>query len=410
MQKQTTRRGFGATALALGVPALGAPAVRAQAAAPAAIRVGYAVSKTGPNAGGTAVTITPNYQLWVHAVNAAGGIRLGDRRVPVEVVEYDDRSSSEDAVRAVERLVNQDKVDFVLPPWGTALNLAVGPVLNRAGHPHLAVNAVTDRAPELARRWPNSFWFLGTSAEYAAGLVEMLSRQREAGQIGNAVAMVSVADGFGIDLVNAARPALGRAGFRATYDRTYPVGTQDMAPILGEAARANPDAFIAFSYPPDTLAIVEQARVSGFSPKVFYTGVGTSFPLFRDRFGANAEGVMGIGGWPAGSEKVQEYMRQHKALGGREPDRWASPVVYSSLQVLQQAIERVGRVDRAAVIREIQSGGFDTILGPLKLEGNVRREQWVVGQWQGGEFFGVAPSSMAGARPPVLPKPAWRTA
>lgn len=404
-----TRRGFGTAVLALGAPMLGAPAVRAQNAAPAAIRIGYAVSKTGPNAGGTAVTITPNYQLWVQTVNAAGGLRLGGRQVPVEVVEYDDRSSSEDAVRAIERLVNQDRVDFILPPWGTALNLAVGPVLNRAGYPHLAVNAVTDRAPELARRWPNSFWFLGTSAQYAAGLVEMLSRQREAGQIGSTVAMVSVADGFGIDLVNAARPALQRAGFRAAYDRTYPVGTQDMAPLLGEAARASPDAFIAFSYPPDTLAITEQARVSGFNPKVFYTGVGTSFPLFRDRFGANAEGIMGIGGWPAESPQVQDYMRRHRELVGREPDRWASPVVYSSLQVLQQAIERVGRVDRAAIIREIQTGTFDTILGPLKLEGNVRREQWVVGQWQGGEFYGIAPGSMAGARQPILPKPAWRT-
>ena len=209
MKRETTRRNFGfaAATMAFGAPALHAPAVRAQTGAPSAIRIGYAVSKTGPNAGGTAVTITPNYQLWVHEVNAAGGLRLGDRRVPLQVVEYDDRSSSEDAVRAVERLVNQDRVDFVLAPWGTALNLAVGPVLNRAGYPHLAVNAVTDRAPELARRWPNSFWFLGTSAQYAAGLVEMLSRQRESGAIGNTVAMASVADGFGIDLVNAARPA-----------------------------------------------------------------------------------------------------------------------------------------------------------------------------------------------------------
>ena len=406
MKKDITRRGLGLGASAL---ALAAPAVRAQTAAPTAVKVGYAVSKTGPNAGGTAVSITPNYQLWVRNVNAAGGLRLGDRRAPIEVVEYDDRSSSEDAVRAIERLVNQDKVDLILAPWGTALNLAIGPVMNRAGYPQIAVNAVTDRAPDLGRRWPNSFWFLGTSAEYAAGLVELLSKQREAGLIGNNIAMVSVADGFGIDLVNAARPALQRAGFRASYDRTYPVGTQDMAPILAEAARSNPDAFIAFSYPPDTLAITEQARVSGFNPKMFYVGVGTAFPLFKERFGANAEGVMGIGGWQADSPRVQEYMRQHKELVGREPDRWGSSVCYASLEMLQQAIERVGRIDRPAIIRELQTGTFDTILGPMKLEGNVRREQWVVGQWQNGEFMAVAPAAKPGARPPVLPKPAWRS-
>ena len=93
------------------------------------IRIGWALSKTGPNAGGTATTQTPNYQLWVKEINAAGGIMLksAGKRVPIEVVEYDDRSNSEEAVRAIERLITQDKVDFVLPPWGTALTSRSGP-------------------------------------------------------------------------------------------------------------------------------------------------------------------------------------------------------------------------------------------------------------------------------------------
>jgi branched-chain amino acid transport system substrate-binding protein len=80
------------------------------------IRIGYAISKTGPYAGGASITTLPNYQLWVKDVNAAGGIKLGDKRLPVEVVEYDDRSSSEEAVKAIERLANQDKVDFIFAP------------------------------------------------------------------------------------------------------------------------------------------------------------------------------------------------------------------------------------------------------------------------------------------------------
>src|SRR5262245_60942764 len=76
---------------------------------PNAIKLGYAISKTGPNAGGAATTLLPNYEMWVEEINAAGGIKLGDKRVPIEVVTYDDRSSSEEAVRAVERLINQDK-------------------------------------------------------------------------------------------------------------------------------------------------------------------------------------------------------------------------------------------------------------------------------------------------------------
>ena len=93
--------------------------------------------------------------------------------------------------------------------------------------------------------------------------------------------MVSVADEFGIELSTAAREAFKKAGFTLVYDKTYPLGTQDMQPILNEAMRLNPDAFVAFSYPPDTLAITDQSRVLGFNPKVFYTGVGTAFPLFK---------------------------------------------------------------------------------------------------------------------------------
>lgn len=381
-----------------------------EAQAQTSVKIGYAISRTGPAAGGAAVTSIPNYELWVKEVNAAGGLKLGDKRVPIEVVQYDDRSSAEEAAKALERLINQDKVDFILPPWGTGLNLAVGPILNKAGYPHLASTAVTDRAPELAKRWPNSFWLLGTSADASKTLVELLVKLRGEGKIGDTVAMVSIADGFGIDLSAAARPALAAAKFKLAYDKTYPVGTQDLGPIVNEVKALNPDTFIAFSYPPDTIAITEQARISGFNPKVYYTGVGTAFPLFKQKFGANAEGVMGIGGWSGDSPAIKDYLARHKAsaANGAEPDRWASAVTYASLQMLQQAIERVGKVDRAAVIKDLQTGSFDTVIGKVKLENNMPTNYWWVGQWQGGEFYGVAPSGNAGARQPILPKPAWK--
>ena len=371
------------------------------------IKIGYAISKTGPYTGGASVTTLPNYQLWVKDVNAAGGINVKGKRIPVEVVEYDDRSNSEEAVKAIERLAEQDKVDFILSPWGTGLNLAVGPTLNRLGYPHLAVTAVTDQAPALAKRWPNATFWLGTSAQISNGLAELLGKLKSEGKIGANLAMVSVADQFGIELSTAGRESFKKAGFNLVYDKSYPLGTQDMQPVLSEAMRANPDAFVAFSYPPDTLAITDQSKVQNFNPKVFFVGVATAFPLFKQRFAANADGVMGIGGWNADSPALKDYLKRHTEAVGREPDRWASPITYASLQVLQQAIEKVG-LDRAAVIKEISSGSFDTIIGKVQLKEGLLAEQWAVGQWQGGEFYGIAPTSMTGARAAVVPKPAWK--
>ena len=379
--------------------------------APTSIKIGWAISMTGPYVGGASITTLPAYQVWVKDVNAAGGIMLKSlgKKLPVEVTEYDDRSNSDEMIKAIERLATQDKVDFILPPWGTAFNLAAGPILNRYGYPHLAVTATTDRAPELAKRWPNSFWFLGTSTQGALALVDVLARLRTEGKIGSNIALVSVADQFGIELATAGRAAFKKANFNLAYDKSYPLGLQDMQPILTEAMRSNADVFVAFSYPPDTFAITAQAQLLNYNPKVFYTAVGTAFPVFKQKFGASIEGQMGIGGINPQSQEFKDYLKRHAvATGGREPDRWANPVTYASLQILQQAIERVGRIDRAAVIKEIQTGTFDTIVGKVKLQNNLRVDGWQVGQWQGGEYYGLYPENLPGAHKILFPKPAWK--
>jgi branched-chain amino acid transport system substrate-binding protein len=389
--------------------AMMASSLAAHAETPKSIKIGYAISLTGPNAPGAGITVLPNYRLWVKEVNDAGGIMLKSvgKRVPIEVIDYDDHSNVDDAVAAVQRLITKDKVDFILPPWGTGLNLAVGPLLHDAGYPHLAVTALTDKAPELGKAWPNSFWFLGTTTGAAQGLVQALAKLRSEGKISNTVAMLSVADQFGIGLAKAARRTFRKNGFDLVYDRSYTVEAKDMRDIMTEVKQLNPDTFVAFSYPPDTIAITDQAHALNFNPKVFYTAVGTAFPLYKQTFGANVEGVMGLGGWNADAPESKAYMKRHVAMTGQEPDRWASPVTYASLQMLQQAIERVGAIDRAAAIKELQTGTFETILGPVKLENNLYKKNWWVGQWQHGEFHGVTPASLPGAREVLFPKPAW---
>ena len=380
----------------------------ASAQAQNSIKIGYAISKTGPNTGGASITTLPNYQLWVKDVNAAGGIMLSGKRVPVEIVEYDDRSNSEEAVKAVERLATQDKVDFIL----LALGHRAQP-RRRADHepPRLSASRSHDQdrpgagaGQELANA---SFW-LGLPSDISTSFVDVLTKMKGEGKIGANVAMIGVSDQFGIELSTAARNALKKAGFNLVYDKSYPAGTQDVQPLLKDAMAANPDTFIAFSYPPDTLGVTDTAKVLNFNPKVFFVGVGTAFPVYKQRFGENANGVMGIGGWNADSPALKDYFKRHTEAVGREPDRWASPITYASLQALQQAIEKVGKIDRDAVIKELQTGTFDTIIGKVKLEGGLLKDVWGVGQWQNGEFYGVAPVTKEGARPVIAPKPAWK--
>ncbi|MGE0062245.1 MAG: amino acid ABC transporter substrate-binding protein [Xanthobacteraceae bacterium] len=372
------------------------------------IKIGWAISKTGPFAPGAGITTLPNYQVWVKDVNDAGGINVGGKKMKIEVIEYDDRSNSEEMIKAVERLATQDKVDFILPPWSTGMNLAAAPIFHKLGYPQLAVTANTNKAEELHKRWPGLTFWLGLPSEIVDGIVATFEKIKKDGKIGNKIAMISVADQFGIEMSGAARAGLKKAGFDIVYDKSYPFGSQDMQPVLKDAQAANPDVLLAFSYPPDTFAITDASKVLAFNPKVFFVGVGTAFPIYKGKYGAGAEGVMGIGGSDASLEGVKWYIKHHKEVMGKEPDRWASPITYASLQVLQQAIERVGKLDRAAVTKEINTGSFDTIIGKIKLENGLSKNIWAVGQWQGADFFGVAPLDKAGAKPVMVPKPAWK--
>ncbi|MGV8855773.1 MAG: amino acid ABC transporter substrate-binding protein [Devosia sp.] len=386
---------------------LGVSSLAVQAEERTSVKIGYAVSLSGTNAGGAGITTVPNYRLWVHDVNEAGGIEMPDgTRLPIEVVEYDDRSASEEVVRAIERLATQDKVDFILPPWGTGFNLAVAPLFDRFGYPQLAVSAVTDKAPEFVKRWKKSFWFLGGGSDYTKALADVLVKARDEGTINNKIAMISVADGFGIDLVTAARPALTEAGFELVYDTSYPPTTTDFSPMINESAGSGADTFIAFSYPPDTFAMTAQAQVANFNPKVLYMGVGVGFPAFGAANGANAEGIMSLGGIDPNDPANAEYRARHEAFIGEAPDLWGSVITYTTLQMLQEAIKRVG-LDREAVSEELSTGTFQTVLGQTKLEDNQLRNLWWTGQWQNGQFVGVEPADRQGASTPMLPKAPW---
>ena len=373
------------------------------------ITIGYAVSKSGPNAGGADMTVTPNYELWVEEVNAAGGLTLPDgSQKMIEVIAYDDRSSAEEVVRAVERLATQDEVDFILPPWGTGFNLAVAPLMARFGYPHLAGAAVTDKAPEFVERWDTSFWFMGGSADYTGALAEILAQQHAAGVINNQIAMISVAEGFGIDLVTAAREDFEAAGFELVYDQSFPPQTSDFATILGEADSSGADTFVAFSYPPHTFALTGQAKVAGYSPPVFYLGVGAGFPVYPNIAGGPVDGVMSLGGIDPNNELNNAYRAKHEEIVGRAPDYWGSVLIYASLQMLGQSIERVG-TDRAAVAQELSTGTFETVLGAeTRLENNQLRAINWVGQWQDGQFVAVSPEGGDGTVAVQLPKPAWQ--
>jgi branched-chain amino acid transport system substrate-binding protein len=343
--------GFAVGAALLAATGLGA-GVAAQEA-PKSIKVGYAISLSGPQSAGAMLTTVPNYRLWVDEVNKAGGLMLKkyNKRVPIEVTEIDDRSNNEDMVRLVERLMTVDKVDIVLSPWGTGPNMQAAPIFAKHGYPQIMGTAGSDKIEELVGKFPTMFWFLGKPSEQVKALVDVMADLKKQGRINDTVAIFIVQHPFGQEYSASAKPTLTAAGFKVVYEATYPLGVSDLSAQIKAAKAANPDTMIAFSYPPDTFMLTEQSMANDFNPKIKMLSVGVAFPSYKAKFGDKVNGIFGLGGWDPNGPGVKEYFERHKAVNkGAEPDRWASSNTYAGLQVLQQAIERVGEIDRAKIL------------------------------------------------------------
>ena len=397
------------SAAVLGIVSLASPQAMAQQKMPEKIRIGYAVSLTGPFAGAAAMLPVANYRLWVKDVNAKGGLKVAgfDKRIPIEVIEYDDTSNPENAIRLNEKLMVDDKVDFALPPWGSAMNMAVAPVYKKNNYPHLGSTACVNGAEALTKRFDTLFLFCTDASDFAIGLVEVLTKLKTAAKINSKIALLSVADQFGADLNAAATRAFKDAGFEVLVNKTYPMASRDLSAEIKQAQDSGADSFIAFSYPPDTFLIAAQAQTLNYNPKVFYTGAGTAFPTYKARLGLKTEGVLGVGGWDRTSPGADAYLDAFKAMMNHEPDRWGSPLVYMSLQTLEQAIEKIG-LDRKKVIEALRTETFDTIGGKFIFANQVRRKQQpLVSQWQCDDFVVVQPENMSGTKPIVFPKPSW---
>jgi branched-chain amino acid transport system substrate-binding protein len=372
-----------ATALA---GSLAAPAVRAQSST---YKVGVIGAKTGPLAPGAAVTHFPPYRLWAHEVNERGGLKLKDGQRKIELVEYDDRTQPPETIKAVERAATVDKCDWIGGVYATGFNLATAPTFAKHGYPQLTQACVTDQGPALVKKYPGFFMFQGSTTDFAKGAIGVLKKLKDSGQIGNKVTAVNVGDDFGIELANAGRPLFKEAGFEIVYDKSYPLGTQDYAPVVKAAKAANPDAFVAWSYPPDTFGLADAAKIEELSVKAYYSAVGCAFQGFSQKNGAAAESILGAGG-VEDTPEIRAFYKRHKEVTQVDADYWGSPMYYSMLQMLTQSIEAVGTIDRMAIADHFRNRKFKVLVGEVSLPGQILDRAWTVGQWQNGFFAAVA--------------------
>jgi len=380
--------------------ALALAAVAAQAADP--VRIGFSIAKTGMFAQAVPSQLNA-YELWKEQVNAAGGLDIGGgEKRTIEFVVYDDQSNPTEAVRIYEKLVNDDKVDLLLAPWGTPTHFAIAAVAEKLKFPIVGNSAASVGLRELK---PGYIWF-PTSAipdRMAEELVKLLQAQGA-----KSVAVLTNQLPFSLEIKQFLMPALETAGIAVAASEDYPPDIKDMTATLTAVKAANPDAVLALSYPGDSIVYMNQARELGIEAPTQFVLVGPTIAFFGQMFGPALDGIITIGHWtPAKTDwaKAKPFFDAYVAKFNEKPDYLDSALAYMSCEILQQAVAKAG-LDREKIRQVIAGDSFDTINGPVKFDGvqNASTPTSFL-QFQAGEAQLVWPPEIATAK--VMPKPAW---
>ncbi|MFZ7110617.1 MAG: amino acid ABC transporter substrate-binding protein [Desulfatiglandales bacterium] len=370
------------------------------------IVIGQAIALSGPLAAGVAISGGKIYELWVNEVNKNGGIYVKEygRKLPVELKRYDDKSDIGTMTTLLEKLILEDKVDFIFPPWGTAWLFAAAPIANKYGYILIGGPGGALKLKELSL--PYFFQVLNCADTQAPALAEIF---KEVGV--KSVAVVYRSDLHGIEYGDAFIPYFKEKGIDVKVKKGYPPDIKDMSSLLKEAESLDVDAFVAACYPGGGMLLSSQSIELGINFNAFFmTVLPFSPPLFKGTFGEKTiEGVMGGGAWNAKSSPgAKEFVDKFVAFHGEEPDYWGGLFYWSSLEHFQKAIEKAGTLDQKKIRDIMATERFDTSLGPYWYDKNrfFVNHPGEIGQWQKGVFEVIDPGPKRTA-PPEYPKPPW---
>ncbi len=368
-----------------------------QAADP--IKIGFGMALTGGLAGSGKAALLA-MQLWAEDVNKKGGI-LGRM---VKLVYYDDQTTPATVPGIYTKLLDIDKVDFVVSGYGTNL---IAPAMPIVMDRKLVFPALFGLANNEKTRYPGYFQIMpagpNPAVDWTATFFEVAARQNPKPQT---VALVGADAEYPHNALAGARENVKRLGLKTVYDRTYPPTTVDFTPIVRVIKAANPDIVFVASYPPDSFGMVLAAHEVGLSPKIFGGGmVGLQFAALLTKLGPKLNGIVNYDFWvpeptlkfPGIDEFLQKYQARAEKEGVDPLGYYLPPWAYAYLQVLGNAIEVTKSLDQQKVADYIRTREHDTIVGKVKFGPNG---EWATSRVLQVQFQGIEGTDLAQFKKP----------
>lgn len=373
---------------------------------------GAAVSLTGKTAKEGEYT-RDGYNFMVDKINEMGGITVGGRKYKVSVKYYDDESKSEQTAQLIEKLINEDKVTFILGPYGSAPSGTAAPICEKYRIPMIEANGSAESIFNKGYRY--TFAVLSPAKLYLKGLIDLvLSKDKGA----KTVAVLGENEPFSKEVAAGGAEYAAQKGMTVVYRELYPSGTQDVSALLTNIKAKNPDIVLGAGHLQDALLVVKQAKDLGVSPKAMGFSVGPSSPEFRENLKSNADYIFGATQWTealkyVGDDPWKTPKAYAEAFRAWDPKYRDIPyqVAESSAAVLAfwRAIEKAGSLDPTKVRDAIAALDLMTFYGRVKFDSrgiNVFKPMAIEQLQPDGRKYTVWPASVA-EKDALYPMPAW---
>jgi branched-chain amino acid transport system substrate-binding protein len=361
------------------------------------VKIGVALSQTG-NLADSANPYFKGLDLWRQQANARGGL-VGR---PIEFVVYDDRSDPATAARLYERLITNDKVDFVISSLGSATAVTGSAVAEK--HKTLMINGGGAAEAIQQRGFKYVFQTAARISSYADGVLPLIKKYNV-----KTMALVSRDYAAARDISKAIKESINGQNVKIVIDEYFPAGTADFSSQIAKGQQLKPDLWVGLLYPSEAIETVRQFHSMSYMPKLFIAN-GVSQDDFATAAGKDAEYALGMSLYEASlpSEGNKEFVRTYREKYGSDPGYYAA-FGFVAGTVLEAAVKKAGAIDTEKVREVLTTLKIGTVMGRHEVDPTTYMQIGVRGlvvQVQNGKREVVWPDEYKTAEP-KLPIPAW---
>jgi branched-chain amino acid transport system substrate-binding protein len=331
------------------------------------VKIGFSIAQTGQLAGGGKGGLLA-LEMWRDDVNARGGL-LGRK---VELVAYDDQSNPANVPGIYSKLLELDKVDLLVGPYGTNLAATIMPMV-KARDLLIINNLGTGVNAKIKHdKWFNNAPFGEGAAAFARGFLE------PAKKIGaQTIAFLAADAEFSQNVANEARAMAKAMGMRTVYDQNYPPSTVDFSSMVRAVRAAKPDVVFLGSYPSDASAIVRAVNEIGVGDSVKMIGGGMAGPQFSalmTSLGPQLNGFVnyqlyvpeGTVDYPGLKEFLVRYAPLAEAQKIDQLGYYVPPFNYAVGQILEQAVTSTKSLNPKVLADYLHKNELKTIVGNFR--------------------------------------------